>query len=113
VTEVSKMDTTMSLAASMPSDATQLGRDGTVEVVRRILASRFNVPPTAAAIPDDAPLFSVGVGLSSMEGMELLVELEKEFGVKIKDVEWWVYDSPTLGNVAEYLIELTLSQRGL
>jgi acyl carrier protein len=101
----------MSSAASMPSDATQLGRDGTIEVIRGILASRFNLPPTAAAIPADAPLFSVGVGLSSMEGMELLVELEKEFGVRIKDVDWWVYDSPTLGNVAEYLIDLTHRER--
>lgn len=95
----------------MPSDATQLGRDGTMEVIRRILASRFKVSPTPAAIPADAPLFSVGVGLSSMEGMELLVELEKEFGVRIKDVDWWVYDSPTLANVAEYLIDLTNRDR--
>ncbi len=99
----------MSSAAAMPSDAIQLGRDGTMEAIRRLLASRFNVPPTA--IPDDAPLFSVGVGLSSMEGMELLVELEKEFGVRIKDVDWWVYDSPTLANVAEYLIDLTERER--
>ncbi len=101
----------MSLAASMPSDATQLGRDGTMEVIRRLLATRFNLPPPPASIPADAPLFSVGVGLSSMEGMELLVELEKEFGVRIKDVDWWVYDSPTLANVADYLIDLTNRER--
>lgn len=76
-----------------------------------MLAARFNLPATAEAIPDDVPLFSVGVGLSSMEGMELLVELETEFGVRIKDVEGWVYDSPTLANVARRLIELTEQQR--
>ena len=78
-----------------------------MDAVRGLLAARFGVPPTVDAIGPDMPLFSVGVGLSSMEGMELLVELEKEFDVKIKNVEWWVYDSPTLGNVAEALIELT------
>ncbi|MEX2187820.1 MAG: acyl carrier protein [Pirellulales bacterium] len=99
------------MAALMSSDARQLGVDGTKAVVRKLLAARFSVPATAEAIPDDAPLFSVGVGLSSMEGMELLVELEKEFGVRIKDVDWWVYDSPTLANVAEYLIELSGQER--
>ncbi|RIK82628.1 MAG: hypothetical protein DCC68_05770 [Planctomycetota bacterium] len=91
----------------MASDARQLGREGTIDAVRRLLSARFELQPTAAAIPDDVPLFSVGVGLSSMEGMELLVELEKEFGVEIKDVESWVYDSPTLANVADRLIELS------
>lgn len=91
----------------MPSDARQLGREGTIEAIRRLIAARFNLQPTAEAIPNDVPLFSVGVGLSSMEGMELLVELEKEFGVEIKDVESWVYDSPTLANVADRLIELS------
>jgi acyl carrier protein len=94
----------------MPSDARQLGRQGTIEAIRRLLAARFNLAPTAEAIPSDAPLFSVGVGLSSMEGMELLVELEKEFGVQIKDVEAWVYDSPTLANVADSLIALSGQQ---
>jgi acyl carrier protein len=94
----------------MPSDARQLGRQGTVEAIRRLLAARFNLAPTAEAIPDDAALFSVGVGLSSMEGMDLLVELEKEFGVEIKDVEAWMDDSPTLANVADSLIELTKKQ---
>lgn len=91
----------------MPSDARQLGREGTIDAIRRLLAARFDLQPTTAAIPDDAPLFSVGVGLSSMEGMELLVELERAFGVQIKDVESWVYDSPTLANVADRLIELS------
>lgn len=91
----------------MASDARQLGREGTIDAVRRLLSARFELQRTAAAIPDDVPLFSVGVGLSSMEGMELLVELEKEFGVEIKDVESWVYDSPTLANVADRLIELS------
>ncbi len=91
----------------MPHDARKLGMAGTMDAVRGLLATRFGVAPTVDALPPDMPLFSVGVGLSSMEGMELLVALEREFDVKIKDVEWWVYDSPTLGNVAAVLIELT------
>ncbi len=99
------------MAALVPNDARQLGLDGTKSVVRKLLAARLNVPATVDAIPDDAPLFSVGVGLSSMEGMELLVELEQAFDVRIKDVDWWVYESPTLTNVAQYLIELTAQGR--
>jgi acyl carrier protein len=88
-------------------DAAQLGHDAVVQVVRELVARRMTLPATAETIPDDTPLFSVGVGMSSIDGMELLVDLERAFGVRIKDVDWWIYDSPTLANVADYLIDLT------
>jgi acyl carrier protein len=91
----------------MPSNARQLGIEGTMTVVRRILVDRFGLTPRLEEIPTDAPLFAVGVGLSSIDGMEFLVELEREFGVQIKDVEGWVADSPTLTNVAEMLVKLS------
>jgi acyl carrier protein len=96
----------------MPLDARQLGLDGTMEAVRSVLVERFGLVSTTTAILADEPLFAVGVGLSSMEGMELLVELEKRFGVQIKNVDWWVYETPTLTSLSLYLIDLSSSNAG-
>ena len=36
-------------------------------------------------IKDDAPLFGEGLGLDSIDSIELLVLMEREYGIKIKD----------------------------
>jgi acyl carrier protein len=36
-------------------------------------------------IPDDEPLFAGGLGLDSIDALEIVVMLESEFGVKIKN----------------------------
>jgi acyl carrier protein len=38
-------------------------------------------------IDDDSPLFGEGLGLDSVDALELVVALEKEFGIKIKSQE--------------------------
>ena len=38
-------------------------------------------------IVDDAPLFGEGLGLDSVDALELVVALEKEFGVRIQNHE--------------------------
>jgi len=38
-------------------------------------------------IGDDAPLFGEGLGLDSVDALELVVALEKEFGVRIQSHE--------------------------
>jgi acyl carrier protein len=95
----------------MPVDATQLGLEGTMDVVRDLLVERFGLTHDRDAITPDEPLFSVGVGLSSLEGMELLVELEKRFGIEIKNVDWWVYETPTLSTLAQYVLELSTERQ--
>ncbi len=94
----------------MALDPRQLGHEATMDQVRRLLVEQFRIAKDVESIPSDEPLFEVGVGLSSIEGMELLLRLETTFGVRIKDVEWWVNESPTLSNVADYLIKLSNEQ---
>ena len=36
-------------------------------------------------IEDDAPLFGEGLGLDSIDALELIVMMEKNYGIKIKD----------------------------
>lgn len=89
----------------MTLDAGQLGIDGTLLELRQLLVSRFGVANSPDEIEAEEPLFSAGVGLSSMEGMELLLEIEQTFNVQIDDVEAWVDESPNLIRVAQYIVE--------
>jgi acyl carrier protein len=38
-------------------------------------------------IEDDAPLFGEGLELDSLDAVELVVQVQKHFGVEIKDME--------------------------
>ena len=42
---------------------------------------------TPADIQDDAPLFGEGLGLDSIDALELFVLLDKQYGIKLKDKE--------------------------
>lgn len=42
---------------------------------------------TPEQIEDDAPLFGGGLGLDSIDALELVVMLEKNYGIVIKDIE--------------------------
>ena len=42
---------------------------------------------TPEMIDDDAPLFGEGLGLDSVDALELMVVLEKDFGVQIDNQE--------------------------
>jgi acyl carrier protein len=94
----------------MPWDAAKIGLEPTIDVLRKLLADRFGLQ-----LPEDAtagdPLFATGAGLSSLEGIEFLCEIEKQFGLEIKDLDWWVYETPTLTAVAQHLIDLSNQRR--
>jgi acyl carrier protein len=94
----------------MPLDAAQIGYEGTVEALRRLLADRFELVIGPQESCEDNPLFAIGMGLSSLEGIEFLCEVEKQFDVHIKDLEWWVYETPTLHSVAQYVVNLSKEQ---
>jgi acyl carrier protein len=52
-----------------------------------VSCARLKVPPSS--LPDDQPLFQEpgGLGLDSIDVLELVVALEKDFGVAIQDRE--------------------------
>lgn len=86
-------------------DSQELGLQDTIDELRKLLVSKFRVARDPQSIHADEPLFSAGVGLSSIDGIELIVELEKQFGVEFHDLERWVDESPTITTVAKYLID--------
>lgn len=86
-------------------NARDLGLDGTIESLKELLVNQFQLSRDTFTIDAQEPLFSVGVGLSSIEGLELLAVLEKKYGVEIKDLDYWIDESPTIDGVARYLID--------
>jgi acyl carrier protein len=60
----------------------------TTEIKEKIITSLNIQDITADQIADDAPLFGAGgLELDSIDALELVVMLEKNFGIVIKDME--------------------------
>lgn len=59
----------------------------TAELKSKIVASLKLQDITPAQIADDAPLFGEGLGLDSIDALELVVMLEREYRIVIKDIE--------------------------
>ncbi|MCC6820642.1 MAG: acyl carrier protein [Verrucomicrobia subdivision 3 bacterium] len=59
----------------------------TTELKAAIIAALNLQDITPAQIEDDAPLFGAGLGLDSIDALELVVMLEKNYRIVIKDIE--------------------------
>jgi acyl carrier protein len=60
-------------------------RDAILERVRRILIDNLDVRRDPDEIDPDTPLFGSGLGLDSVDAVELLVSVEVEFGIQVPD----------------------------
>jgi acyl carrier protein len=57
------------------------------ELKARIIESLRLEEITPEQIDDDAPLFGEGLGLDSIDALELVAMLENHYGIVIKDLE--------------------------
>jgi acyl carrier protein len=56
--------------------------------LKKILVEDLNLEElTPDQIDDSAPLFGEGLGLDSLDAVELVVLVQKYFGIEIKDME--------------------------
>lgn len=58
-------------------------------------------------IQDDEPLFGGGLGLDSLDAVEIVVVLQRHFGVEIKDMEVGRKVFQTVNSLAEFIYEKT------
>ena len=59
----------------------------TTELKSQIIAALNLQDITPEQIDDEASLFGAGLGLDSIDALELVVMLEKNYGIVIKDIE--------------------------
>ena len=55
--------------------------------VKETLVRRIDLDRGADEIPDDCPLFGTGLGLDSIDALEIVVAVEGEFGIRVEDSE--------------------------
>jgi acyl carrier protein len=78
--------------------------DETKKKIREILSVRLNLSTAVEKIDDDAPLFGPGsLGLDSIDALELVLGLQKEFGVAIEDRSLAVKVMVSIDTIAEYV----------
>lgn len=60
---------------------------------------------SAEQIKDDEPLFGGGLGLDSLDAVEIVVVLQRHFGVEIKDMEVGRKVFQTINSLADFIYE--------
>lgn len=72
------------------------------EIKQAIIRSlRLQIAPDA--IKDDAPLFGEGLGLDSIDALELVLEIERTFSVSIGDEQTAKRVLGSVNAIAEYI----------
>jgi len=72
--------------------------------IRKILSVRLKLAAAVEKISDDTPLFGPdSLGLDSIDALELVLGLQKEFGVVIEDRAVAVKVLASIDTIAEYV----------
>ena len=80
--------------------------DPLIEKIKQLIIQRLKLlDMTPEMIESDAPLFGEGLGLDSIDALELVLGLEKDFGVIIPDAEVGKKVFQSVGTVAQYVLE--------
>ncbi len=80
--------------------------DHLIDKIKQLIIGRLKlVDMTPEMIEDDAPLFGEGLGLDSIDALELVLGLEKEFGVIIPDAEVGKKVFQSVRTMAQYVLE--------
>lgn len=78
--------------------------DETAKRIRVLIATRLKLTAAVEKIGDDTPLFGPdGLGLDSIDALELVLGLQKEFGVVIEDRTLAVKVLASINSIAEYV----------
>jgi len=77
-----------------------------IQDVKQLIIERLKLEEIAAEdIDADAPLFGEGLGLDSIDALELVIGLEKEYGVSIPDAEVGRKVFQSVRTIAQYIVD--------
>jgi acyl carrier protein len=71
--------------------------------VKDLIVRRLKLEIDPASIQDDAPLFGEGLGLDSIDALELVLGLEQEFGIKVEDEEVGVKAFASVNSLVDFI----------
>lgn len=71
--------------------------------IKQAIIRSLRLPITVEEIGDEVPLFGEGLGLDSIDVLELVLELERSFGVSIADEATGARVLRTVNTIAEYV----------
>ena len=76
------------------------------EELKKLIISDLSIEDvTPEELKDDSPLFGEGLGLDSLDAVELVVLLQRHFGIQIKDLEQGREIFENLETLAKYVAE--------
>jgi acyl carrier protein len=73
--------------------------------IKQAIVRSLKLPIKADEIQDAAPLFGEGLGLDSIDALELVLELERSFGVVIGDEQTGGKVLRSVDSIAEYVAQ--------
>jgi len=77
-----------------------------IEKLKQLIITRLKLADmTPEMIETDTPLFGEGLGLDSIDALELVLGLEKEFGVVIPDAEVGKKVFQSVRTMAQYVLD--------
>jgi len=71
--------------------------------IKQAIVRSLRLPITAEEIGDSTPLFADGLGLDSIDVLELVLEIERSFGVAITDEETGMRVLRSVDTIAEFI----------
>jgi acyl carrier protein len=71
--------------------------------IKLAIIRSLRLPITVDEIGDDVPLFGEGLGLDSIDVLELVLELERSFGVSVSDEATGARVLRTVNTIAEFV----------
>jgi acyl carrier protein len=71
--------------------------------IKQAIVRALKLPMQPEEIDDAAPLFGEGLGLDSIDALELVLEIERSFGVVIGDEETGGKVLQSVNAIAEYI----------
>jgi acyl carrier protein len=71
--------------------------------IKQLIVDRLKLEVDPASIDDAQPLFGEGLGLDSIDALELVLGVEQEFSVKIEDEEMGAQALSNVNSLAEFV----------
>jgi acyl carrier protein len=89
----------------------EISKTEIAEKLKQMIVARLNLKIGAHQIENDQPLFGEGLGLDSVEALEIVVGIEEVFQVRVED-ENTVNEFYSINTLTEYVSKLLAAQNG-